>query len=687
MKMTLLTNTRQQLKEEFSGIDQIIDQVIDSVTPWYLFPGLQDRPTIVNLWGLTGVGKSSLVTRIAGLLDFEKQYFRFDLGEAFDREHSIKRKLMTLFPRSSGIPMILAFDEFQHARTLDQTGKELDKGFLRVIWEIMDSGKFSMNYSTSIQQDLPQFISVFSLALSNGVSVQNGQVVSGAEYFNALKTGRGSRHDLYKAVNDQNNAKQEKVYFLDTYLIEQLFIIAQDRFESEVDLRDYLDTLDGPQTVEFLKKLYKHSLAHQFVDCSRALVFVMGNLDEAYHMSSNLNPDISADQFHRQSLKINLSTIKNALCKRFRSEQIARLGNTHIIYPALSEAAYYRIIGRELDKLKVRAASVGLDLSFDHSIFTLIYQEGVFPTQGVRPLFTTLHQLVGTRLSKIMCEKVLLPEPSNALINLRWSGLELIIEFIQDGTVVRQVAETLNLALGKLRQSTHDDLQAITAVHEAGHAIVSMALLGIVPSAVYSVTADDGSAGFTYNENDVKFIARHEILARLAVILGGMAAEEAVFGQDRVTTGAMGDLKQATELVNRLIMESGLGDTVGHYQYAAHAMVCQLPTPSQLISRAQLMLDEAYQMALTTLTVQEVWLMKLADFLSDHTQIAPPELIAMAARHAVDIDVSSFQKDTNNLFYRKHLKQRVKNLDHQQRVLQLVKANGVNHQTASEKVW
>lgn len=525
-KMKLLVNAKNILKEEFAGIEQVIDQVIDSLTPWYLFPSLQDRPTIINLWGLTGVGKTSLVTRIASLLEFEKQYFRFDLGEAYDREHSIKKKLMTLFPGSSGIPMIFAFDEFQYARTIDASGKELDKGFLRIVWEIMDSGKFTLNYISSLQGDLPQFISVFTFALNNGVVVQNGEVVEGAEFFKALKSERGLRYNLYREVNGAGRPKEEKVFFFDSFLIDQLFQIAHYKFSSEIELRDYLDTLNGFQTVELLKELYENSLAHQYVDCTKAVVFVMGNLDEAYHMSGNLNPDISADEFHKQSLKINLSTIKNALSKKFRSEQIARLGNIHIIYPALNENTFRRIIRQELDKIKSRAASVGIRLTVDESIYHLIYQEGVFPTQGVRPLFTTIHQLVGTQLGKIMCEKILLPEQSFIVVNLKWIEPEMMIEFIHEGKVVRTISEVIQLSLGKLRHPTQDDFQAITAVHESGHAILSMVLLQILPKAVYSISADDNSAGFVFNGADYKYIARQEIPTRLAVILGGMAAEE-----------------------------------------------------------------------------------------------------------------------------------------------------------------
>ncbi len=51
-------------------------------------------------------------------------------------------------------------------------------------------------------------------------------------------------------------------------------------------------------------------------------------------------------------------------------------------------------------------------------------------------------------------------------------------------------------------------MQAITAVHEAGHAILSMVLLKVLPQTVNAITADDGNAGFVLANQQWKYVAQ-----------------------------------------------------------------------------------------------------------------------------------------------------------------------------------
>ncbi len=67
-KRQLLDDARQILKTEFIGIDKIIDEVLDNVSSWFILSDIQEKPLVINLWGLTGVGKTSLVIRLTELI-------------------------------------------------------------------------------------------------------------------------------------------------------------------------------------------------------------------------------------------------------------------------------------------------------------------------------------------------------------------------------------------------------------------------------------------------------------------------------------------------------------------------------------------------------------------------------------------------------------------------------------------
>src|SRR5689334_14645413 len=84
-----------QLKTRFIGLDTIIDNVMNLVTSWYLFPQAQMRPCIINLWGLTGSGKTALVRTLVELLGHRKLFIHFDMGEFESDSASSIRRIFT----------------------------------------------------------------------------------------------------------------------------------------------------------------------------------------------------------------------------------------------------------------------------------------------------------------------------------------------------------------------------------------------------------------------------------------------------------------------------------------------------------------------------------------------------------------------------------------------------------------
>lgn len=115
------------------------------------------------------------------------------------------------------------------------------------------------------------------------------------------------------------------------------------------------------------------------------------------------------------------------------------------------------------------------------------------------------------------------------------------------------------------RSHITDKDRAITAFHEAGHALMSLKLLPDEKvSKITIIPSTKGAGGYTLSIPEDKLYQNKDyIKKRIMVLLGGRAAEEIVFGKDFVTTGAYSDLKQTTNMITNMITQYGMGESLG----------------------------------------------------------------------------------------------------------------------------
>jgi cell division protease FtsH len=121
--------------------------------------------------------------------------------------------------------------------------------------------------------------------------------------------------------------------------------------------------------------------------------------------------------------------------------------------------------------------------------------------------------------------------------------------------------------LGAERRSfvMKEEERRLTAYHEAGHAVCGMMVAGNDPMHKVTIVPRGRALGiaFTLPEDDRVSITRQQLEATLVMTYGGRAAEELVFGRDRVTTGASSDISKATSLARRYVTQWGLSDAIG----------------------------------------------------------------------------------------------------------------------------
>ena len=182
----------------------------------------------------------------------------------------------------------------------------------------------------------------------------------------------------------------------------------------------------------------------------------------------------------------------------------------------------------------------------------------------------------------------------------------------------------------------------ITAYHEAGHAILFHVLPDVGP--VYTVSiipTGIGAAGYTMPlpEKDEAFETKGKILQDIMVSLGGRIAEEIIF--DDVTTGALSDIKKATNAARRMVTRYGMSENIGIINYEddddevfigrdlAHAKNHSEEVSGQIDREVKAIIDDCYRKAKEIILEHENVLHKCSDLLLEKEKISRAEFEAL----------------------------------------------------------
>ena len=119
------------------------------------------------------------------------------------------------------------------------------------------------------------------------------------------------------------------------------------------------------------------------------------------------------------------------------------------------------------------------------------------------------------------------------------------------------------VAIGPERKTKimNDHEKELTAYHEAGHAIVGHVLPDSDPVHKVTIIPRGGTGGVTWflPPEDKSYTNVYEFKDILARAMGGRIAEQLIYGDDGITTGAGSDLRKATEIARDMVIEQGMG--------------------------------------------------------------------------------------------------------------------------------
>jgi cell division protease FtsH len=356
-------------------------------------------------------------------------------------------------------------------------------------------------------------------------------------------------------------------------------------------------------------------------------------LDEAFSVARDAaEADIDADIFHAISSKVTLMDVKNALLRKFRPEQVARFGNIHLIYPSLRKQDFQALINREIQRIQQdTTARTGIDLTVDDSIARLIYRNGVFPAQGVRPVFSSITDILDVNLSNLLLQA--LTQGADKIVLSYDTPAKQIVAQVGE----QQVKLAFEGRVDQIRASNQAAVTANISVHEAGHAVLYMVLFNLVPMQLQSRIANSYAGGFTFPHQIYR--TKQTLLDMIKIFLAGGLAEELVFGATEASIGRSHDREEATILAIDYMRRYGFDDGFqACYVLESHAHRMKKEITDTEVEQ---MMAAQVQLARALLLKHKLLLVDLAQQLSMTGKLEVSVIAALAKAHGLDVTIQN----------------------------------------------
>jgi cell division protease FtsH len=197
---------------------------------------------------------------------------------------------------------------------------------------------------------------------------------------------------------------------------------------------------------------------------------------------------------------------------------------------------------------------------------------------------------------------------------------------------------------GEKRKSTvlSEHEKQVVSYHEVGHAIVAATQRSDAPvQKITIVPRTSGALGYTMqvDENEHFLSTKKDMEEQIAVLCGGRAAEELIFGE--ATNGASNDIEKATQIARAMVTQYGMTEELGmvalgqqrnRYLGGGSELTCSEGTAEKVDEMIQKIVEEGHQTALKTLQDHRFKLHEIARYLQKKETITGEEFMAMFTR-------------------------------------------------------
>tara|TARA_B100000579_G_scaffold392947_1_gene369232 strand:+ start:349 stop:2265 length:1917 start_codon:yes stop_codon:yes gene_type:complete len=253
----------------------------------------------------------------------------------------------------------------------------------------------------------------------------------------------------------------------------------------------------------------------------------------------------------------------------------------------------------------------------------------VAPDVDIRTIARGTPGFSGADLANIVNESALLAARKNKKI-------VTMVDFEEAKDKVMMGAERRSLVMTQAEKE-------LTAYHEGGHAIVALNQPASDPIHKATIIPRGRALGMVMRlpERDQLSLPREKMFADITVAMGGRVAEEIIFGDKKVTSGASSDIEMATKMARNMVTKYGMSEKLGPIQYGEneeevflgrsvqkHQNVSE-DTARLIDSEIRKIVDTCYDLAKQILTDKKDDLHKLAKGLIEYETLTGEEITSL----------------------------------------------------------
>lgn len=219
------------------------------------------------------------------------------------------------------------------------------------------------------------------------------------------------------------------------------------------------------------------------------------------------------------------------------------------------------------------------------------------------------------------------------------------VRFGRRRVTTEDLAESVDVVIAGAKKkntvlSEHE--KDVVAYHETGHAIVGAIQKNDAPVTKITIVPRTGGAlGFTMQvEDDERYLmSKSQAMDEIAVLCGGRAAEELIFGE--MTNGASNDIERATAIARAMVTQYGMSDKLGmvtlsqqqsRYLGGGSSLTCSEATAEEIDAEVRRIIEEGHQRALQTLKENRFKLHEIAHYLQKKETITGEEFMNILKR-------------------------------------------------------